>query len=329
MKGAIVQTTEAARIPLLLPALGAVLFLTLAAFGADLLARPATSTPQGQPGPAVPARLNTLIPRLQQGRPIFGGTIPVGSAGRAKQASGSGWDFVLMEMGYSGLELELTMQFLLDRRQILEHGTLAPPVVPLVRLPSNGRETNQWLIKHSLDQGAYGIVVPHTNTVEEAETAIVFSRYAQAAGAPDSEPAGHRGVAPGNAQRWWGIRDYREYHRRADVWPLDPDGELMVWIMIAEEEGVRNLADLLRRVKVSAVIADEVDLAMSMGLAERPSSPQVDAELKKIVEVCKQFKVPVGAPATRDNVEQRVRDGYQILITDDPVAIERGRKAAR
>ena len=32
---------------------------------------------------------------------------------------------------------------------------------------------------------------------------------------------------------------------------------------------------------------------------------------------------------TRENVERRVRAGYQILITGDPVAIELGRRAAR
>jgi hypothetical protein len=165
--------------------------LMMTAFGTGLPAGQATPTAQRQAAPAAPARLNKLIPTLEQGKPVFGGAIPVGSPGRAKQVVGSAWDFVLLEMGYSGLELELSLQFLLDRQQILEQGTLAPPVVPLVWMPSSGRETNQWLIKHSLDQGAYGIVVPHVNTVEEAQAAIVFSRYvarlsgtARASGSP-------------------------------------------------------------------------------------------------------------------------------------------------
>lgn len=300
--------------------------------GATLVVRqPAEQTPappQARATVTVPPRLNKLIPTLQEGKAIFGNFVLAGAVGPAKQASGSGWDFVIFEMKYSGPELEQSLQFLLDRRQILAQGSLAPPIVPMARIPANGQEMNAWTIKHSLDQGVYGIVFPHISTVEAARHAIVYSRYAQAAGAPDMEPAGHRGVAPTNAQRWWGIPDFTEYHRRADIWPLDPDGELMAWIVIEDEEGIKNLPEILRQVKVSAVIGSEVDLSTNMGLPGGRLSPEVEANLQKILEIGKQFRLPVGALATRDNVERRVREGYQIMITGDPVAIDLGRKAA-
>ena len=280
----------------------------------------------------VPSRLNKLIPTLMEGGVVFGSAVAVGSKSAAKRAARSDWDFAWFEMEHSGFalaELEDSMQYLLDRRQIVQKGTLAPPVVPLVRIPSNGREFNQWIVKQALDQGVYGILFPHINTVEEARHAVQFSRYAQRADATDVEPAGHRGVAPGNAMRWWGIADFQEYHRRADVWPLDPDGELMVWILIEEEEGVRNLPQILDEVPVSAVIAAEVDLSTSMGIPGGRFSPQVEEVMERIVAICRQRHVPVGALATRENVERRVRAGYQILITGDPVAIELGRRAAR
>jgi imidazolonepropionase-like amidohydrolase/2-keto-3-deoxy-L-rhamnonate aldolase RhmA len=283
-------------------------------------------------GPAPSAvdsnRLNRLVPRLQAGKPIFGGSIPPNSPTALNLARSSGWDFVWFEMEHSGFapaELEAAVSSLLDRRQIQEDGP-GPAVVPLVRIPSNGREMNEWTIKHVLDQGVFGILFPHINTVEEARHAVSFSRYAQAAGAPDREPAGHRGVAPANAMRFWGIRGFKEYHRRADVWPLDPDGELLVWILIEEEEGARNLRDILREVPVSGVIAAEVDLSTSLGFPGGRFSPEVAKVMADIVATCKEFGVPVGALATAENVEQRIKDGYQILLTGDPVAIERGRR---
>ena len=43
-----------------------------------------------------------------------------------------------------------------------------------------------------------------------------------------------------------------EYMRRADLWPLNPDGELFAYIMIESPEGVRNINDILD-VRASAV----------------------------------------------------------------------------
>ena len=64
------------------------------------------------------------------------------------------------------------LQYMLDRRQILDARTLAPKVTPLVRIPPNGGEMNQWVAKQVLDLGVFGIIFPHVSTVEEARNAI-------------------------------------------------------------------------------------------------------------------------------------------------------------
>lgn len=283
---------------------------------------------QVQPAAAVPVRMNRLIPLLQQGKPIFGNIVLAGAIPAAKQAAGAGWDFVGFDVLYSGPELETSLQYLIDRKQLLAQGSLAPAVVPLARVAPNGTYPTAWLTKQSLDQGVFGMIFPRVSTVEQARNALVYSRYAQKTGVPDFEPQGHRGVAPGNAQRWWGISNYVEYHRLADVWPQDPAGEILDWIVIEDEEGVRNLPEILRNVKISSVIGDEQNLALNLGLPGEPNAPEVQAALAKILATGKQFKVPVGVFATRDNIEKRVLDGFQILITGDPVAVAAGRKAA-
>ena len=52
------------------------------------------------------------------------------------------------------------MQYMLDRRQILKSGSLAPAVAPFVRIPPNGAEMSQWMAKQVLDLGVYGVVWP-------------------------------------------------------------------------------------------------------------------------------------------------------------------------
>jgi 4-hydroxy-2-oxoheptanedioate aldolase len=73
--------------------------------------------------------------------------------------------------------LQDALQYLLNRGQIAKSGSVAPAVTPFVRIPPNGGELNQWLAKQALDRGAYGIVWPHIETVEQAMNAVAACRY--------------------------------------------------------------------------------------------------------------------------------------------------------
>jgi len=52
---------------------------------------------------------------------------------------------------------------LLNRKRIAEKGNLQADVVPMVRIPPNARERNQWVIKQALDTGVYGLVLPQND----------------------------------------------------------------------------------------------------------------------------------------------------------------------
>ena len=47
------------------------------------------------------------------------------------------------------------------------------------------------------------------------------------------------------ASRYWGLSQ-QEYYTRADVWPLNLQGELLVFLMIEDVQGIENLDDILR-----------------------------------------------------------------------------------
>src|SRR5260370_7766978 len=103
-------------------------------------------------------------------------------------------DAVSIEMeheGFSFTTLRTSLQVLLSRKRIAEKGNLQPDVVPMVRIPPNARERNQWVIKQALDTGVYGLVLPHLNTVEDPQTAVAAARYPQG-------PAGHNSAPPAN-----------------------------------------------------------------------------------------------------------------------------------
>src|SRR5215210_4260318 len=84
------------------------------------------------------------------------------------------------------------------------------------------------------------------NGVESKEEGVVEvgrMRYPQMKGAKYPEPIGIRGSGPANAMWNWGV-DGDEYARRADVWPLNPEGDLLAIIMIESVEALKNLDEI-------------------------------------------------------------------------------------
>src|SRR5258706_3012888 len=96
------------------------------------------------------------------------------------------------------------LQYMLTRKQIGAWGSRAPAVTPMVRIPPNGGEMNQFFAKQALDLGFYGIVWPHIATVAQAYNAVASCRYPRPKSAKHYEPAGLPGAAPHDAVRYWG-----------------------------------------------------------------------------------------------------------------------------
>lgn len=279
-------------------------------------------------------RLNKVIELIEQGKPAFGPFMQAGSIPDATYIAGSAYDAVVYEMEHSAFDLtalRLSLQFMLDRRQILESGTLAPAVVPFVRIPPNGREHVEWIVKQVLDIGVFGIVFPMINTPEDALHAVSACRYPQANGAADQEPRGRRGHAPGNAMRYWGLSQ-PEYYDRADVWPLDPQGEILPLLQCETIEAVRNLPAILRAVpKPGLILISESDLSVSLGFRSQ-RTPEVEAAVQEAARICRDFGVVYGSPQVNAaNVEQRIADGFRFLMPApgrDLSVLQQGRRLA-
>ena len=265
---------------------------------------------------AIP-RLNGAIKALENGGTAFT-TFSAPTAENAQALSGAAYDAVVFEMEHGAYDIKSlreSLQYMLDRKQLVDGGTLAPAVTPLVRIPPNGGEMNQWIAKQVLDSGAYGIVWPHVSTVEEARNAVVACRYPRPPSAPIFEPAGQRGDAPAAAARYWGLSQ-QEYYKKADVWPLAPDGEIIVAIMCEEVRAVKNLPDILEQVPgIGAVIIGEGDLSQDLGFPRQYDHPAVVEAMAEVVETCKRFNVICGHPhVDTANVERVLAQGYRWLM---------------
>jgi 4-hydroxy-2-oxoheptanedioate aldolase len=279
-------------------------------------------------------RLNNVIRAWEEGKPAFT-SFAQAEIETAVALSQSNFDAVIYEMEHNFWDaraLRDAMQYMLNRRQIVQRGTLAPAVTPMVRIPPNGGEHNQWLAKQALDLGVYGVLWPHISTVDQARNAVAACRYPRLKTAPLYEPAGIRGDGPTTAARYWGLTQ-QEYYAKADVWPLAPHGEILVMLMIEDTLGIENLVDILKQVPgIGLVLIGEGDLSQELGFPRQYEHPQVLDAMSYIVKTCKENKVAVGHPhVDSKNVERVLSEGYTFLMAA-PVrsfaALDKGRELA-
>jgi 4-hydroxy-2-oxoheptanedioate aldolase len=262
-------------------------------------------------------RLNGVIRALEAGRPAFT-CFSVPEIDSAYAMAVSKFDGVVFEMEHNpwdGRALRDSLQYMLNRAQIVKAGNVAPAVTPRVRVPVNGVEKAQWQAKQALDIGCYGIVFPHISTVDEAYNAVAACRYPRLNTAKNYEPAGIRGDGPHGAVRYWGLSQ-QEYYAKADVWPLDPNGEIFVILQIEDMRGVDNLDRMLTEVKgVGAILIGEGDLGQELGIPRQYEHPELLKQMARVVETCKKHNVVVGHPHVEaGNAERIIAEGYRFLM---------------
>lgn len=262
-------------------------------------------------------RLNGVIRALEAGQPAFT-SFATADVATALAFAATRYDGIVFEMEHNPWDaaaLRDALQYMLDRAQIAGSASVAPAVTPMVRIPPNGGELGQWHAKQALDLGAYGIVWPHVSTVDQARNAVAACRYPRLPSADRYEPAGLRGDGPRAAARYWGLGQ-QDYYRKADVWPLDPKGEILVVLMIEDMAGVENLDAMLAGVPgIGAVLIGEGDLSQELGVPRQYDHPSVRDAMTEVVSVCKARGVPAGHPhVDAGNVARVLAEGYRFLM---------------
>ena len=107
-----------------------------------------------------------------------------------------------------------------------------------------------------------------------------------------------------------------EYYDAADVWPLDPDGNILLMGIVEEPTGVQNLPDILRQVKgIGAIWAGPGDMSVAMGHRGNAGHPEVQEMLLRILATCKDAGVPCATGCTAAEVPMRLEQGFSIIIT--------------
>ena len=268
-------------------------------------------------GVHVAGRLNKVIDLLSEGQVVVSSVpIPNGSIEEAQRYGDSDFDMVVFEMEHHGFDfpgLRLSLQALLNRARVVHDG-LCPSVVPFTRIPPPARETTTWIIKQALDIGVYGFVAPQLETPEEALAIVEATRYPPSRGSELG--GGNRGYWPEVAARYWGLPQ-DEYVQRADVWPMNPNGEILVIGIVESQKGIANLERILDATSgIGAVWPGPGDLAADMGLIGQVHHPDVEDQLQHVLDVCHDRGIPsVGVAISVEEAIRRVEQGFRIIFT--------------
>ena len=184
-------------------------------------------------------------------------------------------------------------------------------------------------ISKLLNAGVTSISFVHVDTAKELEQGIAAMRFTSRGGTrPDDV---------GNAPKYWGVTD-KEYRERADVWPLNPSGELVAWAIVETKEGLANVREIAQ-VKGLGVLIPGAGTLRGVFSTRDASGTVVrdeqawEAAIQQVLAACKEFKVACGYPATATDIEMRMKQGFSVFIIQQFnetgfEAVKIGRRAA-
>jgi len=168
-------------------------------------------------------------------------------------------------------------------------------IAALVRVGAN----DPLLIKHALDAGARGIIVPNVCSAEEAERAVAAAYY---------PPVGNRGVGLFRAQGYGQAFD--SYRSKADV-------ETVVIVQIEHKDAVEKLDAILAVTGVDGFLIGPYDLSGSLGAPGDFDAAPYKACITKVSAALRNAPVPGGVHVVhpdREQLSRLIADGYKFLV---------------
>ena len=268
----------------------------------------------------MPNRINKAIELLERGQPIYYVGVSELSYESGVEMAATWADYINVSIEHGAFDMRGLRDFM---RGLVDGGPTASghrtPAV-IVDLPVEGSSeavvrANSWMFKQALARGVHGILLCHADDPEGVRAFVESCRYpfrTPAAGQGD----GRRGAGgQGWAAQVWGLTA-AEYLKKADPWPLSPDGELMLGVKI---ENKRALANAEATAKVQGLAFGEWgpgDMGMSLGHADRHDPPypaEMAAARARVMAACRDAGLFFLNGANPENVTEIIDEGVMII----------------
>jgi 2-keto-3-deoxy-L-rhamnonate aldolase RhmA len=228
----------------------------------------------------------TLKEKLAKREVTIGSWMQFGNPLVAEVMAKAGFDWLTVDMEHSATTIEQAISLI----QVIELCGCAP----LVRLSAN----NPTEIKHVMDAGAHGVIVPNVKSPQEAEAAVSAVYY---------PPRGTRGVGLWRAQGYGAsFESYCEWQKT----------EPIVIAQIEHHEGVAFLEGILKTDGIDGFIIGPYDLSASLGVPGQFDDERVVEALAAVEHTAKRLGALMGMHVVAPDasaVLERVQAGYRFI----------------
>ncbi len=204
----------------------------------------ATAPPTAQaPTDPAPKRINRAIELLERGQPVYytqGG----GGYDEGRKLAQTPSDYINYEMEHGAFDVTALRQFM---RGLVDGGPTptghrTPAVVvtlPILGLDEASMRANSWMVQQVLAAGVHGVLLCHARVPEAARVMVEAARYPFAPKVAGLDQGLRGSGSQGFAAQIWGIPG-NEYLRRADPWPLNKEGEILLGVKLEDSYALAN-----------------------------------------------------------------------------------------
>ncbi|MBK9168733.1 MAG: hypothetical protein IPM24_14860 [Bryobacterales bacterium] len=306
---------------------------TAALCGAICLAWTA-SLPAQPSGSYKPKRINRVIELLEEDQAVYYTTSRGGYEEGRKMAQT--WaDYINYELEHGAFDMTQLREFM---RGLVDGGPTksghrTPTVIatlPVTGLDELTMRTNHWIVQQVLAAGVHGILLCHARTPGAVKAFVEATRYPFAPKARGLGEGLRGSGSQGYAAQIWGI-PASEYIHVADVWPLNPKGEIFLGLKIEDRWALENVEYSAAIPGIAFAEWGPGDMGWSFGLlsAHDPPYPDIMAKARaRVFAACKANKLAFLDQTRPDDVEQQIRDGVRIGAGGQEAA-EKGRRFSK
>ncbi len=182
-------------------------------------------------------------------------------------------------------------------------------------------------IGRQLDLGVAGVVFVGVESADEVKQGLAAMRF--------KSKGGTRPENVGSAPAAWGM-SAQEYREKADLWPLNPKGELVNFTIVESKEGLSKIREIAAVKGIGVLFPGAGTLRGVFSTTDASGQRTFDeaaweAAIQSVLAACKEFKVACGYPAGEADIEMRMKQGFSVFVIGwgQPGfnAVEIGRKA--
>ena len=285
-----------------------------------------------------PKRINRAIELLAEGQPIYYTGSHSGTSGGFEQGKKDAqtWaDYISYDMEAAPYDIAGLAAYMegLAAGGPTRTGHRTPAVI--VNMPVRGTDeatvrANAWMVEQVLATGVHGILLCHATTAGAVRALVETVRY------PNREQGvGHEGLQEGRrgahgapmAAKIWGVSQ-EEYMRKADVWPLNPNGEIMLGVKIEDKYAYANLADIVKVPGLAFGEGGPGDMSLSFGFKMNdPRALEVQEKIFQAAKAQHLYWLGIGAASPGENREtaiaRTIKEGHMVGSGEETAAIGR------